>query len=304
MFPKKVSATPQRVIETLKLLYNAPVCGHDIINYFEKLDSKNRIYTNEVILKYINTFKVFGLRFIKEKDKYVMLNAPQSYDFNHVSLEAIALIELLIKNFPEERVKVEVGNFLQRLEQHFSDSTRAIAYNMKRRDFINFEFDYSKYSDKIREYEKYCIEGQRIKVFFEGKNGLDSLMIEPVEIKYAGKEVFLRGYNPVCAHIRDINFEAIKKVEQLPLRSSRVKFSYSVTFELKGRLAKAYRLHEGEEVFEVKPDGNILILSKKEDKELLLRRLLRYGELCEVVSPKSFREEMKERINKIIKNYS
>ncbi len=303
MFPKKVSATPKRVVETLKILYNAPAGMHDIINYFEKADSKNRIYTNEVVLKYINTFKVFGLKFIKDKDKYVMLNTPKPYNFSQNSLEAVYLIKLLINSFPEEKIKIEVGDFLQRLEQHFSDSTRVAACNLKRRDFVSFEFDYSKYSNKIKEYEKYCTEGQRIKVFFEGKNGLESLMLEPVEIKYAGKELFLRGYNPVYAHIRDINFDLIKKIEQLPLRSNRINFSYSATFELKDRLAKAYRLHEGEELIEVKSNRNIIILSKKDDKELLLKRLMRYGELCEIISPKSLREEMKERIKSALSRY-
>ncbi len=90
---KKTGDASVRVLDTLKFLSKNSASIQDIIKYFEKIDQNNRTYTNEVILKYINTLKVFGFRFAKEKDKYVLLNTPEQFEFNEKDLNSIYLIE-------------------------------------------------------------------------------------------------------------------------------------------------------------------------------------------------------------------
>ena len=114
---KKTSDTSVRVLETLKILSKDSASIQDIINYFEKFDPNNRVYTNEVILKYINTLKVFGFRFVKKKDKYILLNTPHQFDFNEDNLKAISLIEKFSEFLPEENIKKEIDEFLQELEK-------------------------------------------------------------------------------------------------------------------------------------------------------------------------------------------
>lgn len=301
---KKTCDTSIRVLETLKILYKESASIQDIINYFEKFDPNNRIYTNEVILKYINTLKVFGFRFIKEKDKYVLLNVPSQFDFDEKDLKAIYLIEKFSELLPEERIKAELSRFLRELEKRFSDNTKLLSHNIVKPEFINLEIDYSKYSKQIKKYEQYCIDGQRLKITYKNQNRVEtSVMVEPSEIKYRGNEVYLSVYNSVSAQIQDINFNSILKVEQLPLKSNPKSMLASVTFQLKGRLAKSYKLHEGEKLLQMKTDGSIIILNQKEDQILLLKRLMRYGENCEVISPKNLREEMKQMIKATLSNY-
>lgn len=301
----KTSDASVRVLETLKLLFKANVSIQDIVNHFEKTDPNNRIYTNEVILKYINTFKVFGFRFIKEKDKYLLLNTFNHFDFNEKELKLIYLIEKFSELIPEEKIKIEIHNFLTELEKQFSNNTRILAHNITKPPHINFQYDYNKHSERIKEYEKYCLDKQKIKITYLNRNkNTISAMVEPNEIKYQGKDVYLSVYNPVSALIQDINFNSITKVEQLPLMSNPTNIYSSVTFELKDRLAKAYKLHESERVIQTKTNGNIVVLNNKEDRELLIKRLLRYGEYCEVLSPKDTREEMHKTIKEILNNYN
>lgn len=303
--PKKTGDASVRVLDTLKFLSKNNASIQDIIRYFEKIDQNNRTYTNEVILKYINTLKVFGFRFAKEKDKYVLLNTPEQFEFDAKDLNSIYLIEKFSSIFPEERVKSNVDQFLKELEKRFSDNTRLLAHNIKRPDFSELGSDYNKYSKQIKEYEKYCLDGQRLKITYKNKNNIEiSVMAEPSDIKYIEKEIYLSVYNPISAQIQDINFNSIIKIEQLPLKSNSTTMLSSVTFQLKDRLAKGYKLHEGEKLLQIKTDGSIIILNQKEDRELLLKRLIRYGENCEVISPKSLREEMIELIKATIKNYS
>ena len=127
---KKTSDTSIRVLETLKILSRNSASVQDIISYFEIFDPNNRIYTNEVILKYINTLKVFGFRFVKEKDKYVLLNAPNQLSFDEQDLKAIFLLEKCANIFPEERIRTEVDNFLKDLEKKFNDNTRLLSQNI------------------------------------------------------------------------------------------------------------------------------------------------------------------------------
>lgn len=301
---KKFSDTSVRVLETLKFLSKKNASIQDIIHHFEKIDPNNRTYTNEVILKYINTLKVSGYRFIKQKDKYVLLNSPNQFNFDEKDLRAIYLVEKFSNLFPEEKIKSEINQFLQTLEKSFSDNTRILSHNMSRPDFAISELNFNKYLTQIKEYERYCIDGQRLKIIYKKHNGTDvTIMVEPNEIKYIGNEIYLSVYNPLSARILDICFNSIIKVEQLPLKSNQNGMLSSVTFQLKDRLAKSYKLHEGEKLLQVKSDESIVISNQREDTTLLIKRLLRYGEYCEVLSPKNIREEMNEIIKATLNNY-
>lgn len=304
MKTSKICDTSIRVLQTLKFLSENSASIQDIISYFEKIDPNNRIYTSEVILKYINTLKVFGFRFKKEKDKYVLLNMPVQFDFVGKDLSAIYIIEKVARILPESEINVEITKFLQDLEQHFSDNTKLLFYQFNKNKPISLNFNYKKYEEKIKQYEKYCLGGQRLKIIYISQNKKQiSSMVEPNEIKYQGDDVYLSVYNPLSAQIQDINFNSILSVEQLPSISNPVSLFSSVTFELKDRLAHAYRLHESEKLLQVRANGNIVILNQKEDHALLLKRLMRYAEYCEIISPKSLREEMKNLIKSTLSLY-
>lgn len=301
---KKTCDTSIRVLETLKLLSNNIASIQDIIRHFEKIDPNNRIYTNEVILKYINTLKVFGFRFTKEKDKYVLLNTINQFNFDEKDLKALCLMEKFAQSLPEEKIKLELNHYIQELEKRFDDNTRLLFHSITRPDFTPLANDYSKYSAQIKTYEKYCLDEQRLKITYKNQNNQEiSMMVEPNEIKYIGNKVFLSVYNPSTAEISDINIKSIVDVSQLPLKSNPTNIYSSVTFRLKDRLAKAYKLPEGEELLKLESDGSTIILNKKEDRTLLLKRLMRYGELCEVISPKSLREQIKQLIKATLSNY-
>lgn len=301
---KKTCDTSIRVLETLKILLKNRASIQDVLYYFEKIDPNNKLYTNEVILKYINTLKVFGFRFVKEKDKYVLMNTPVQFDFNVNDLSIICLIEKFSELLPEEKIKTEINKFLQELEKRFSDNTKILSHKIIKPDFINLNIDYQRYTKQIQEYERYCLDKQRLKItYLNKKQSKISIMVEPEEIKYIDDKVYLSIYNPISAQVQDINFSSILKVEQLPLKSNPQNILSSVTFKLKDRLAKNYRLHEYEKLVEIENDGSIIILNRKEDMHLLLKRLMKYGENCEVLSPKNLREEMREIIKATLGNY-
>lgn len=304
-FSKKFSDTSARVMETLKMLHKQKASIQDIIDHFEQIDPNNRIYTNEVILKYINTLKVFGFKFTKMKDKYVIQNSPCQFDFTEENLKAIYLIEQSAELIPEEKIKSEIYLFLQELEKSFSNKTKMISGMFSKPELKNLGLDFEKYSKKIREYEKYCIEGQKLKIQYKNVIGeVISIIAEPNEIKYEKNSVYLSVYNSMSAQIQDIDFDDIIDVKQLPIKSNPTNIISSVTFKLKGRLTKAYNLHDGERVIQINPDGTMLVVNQKEDIDILMRRLMRYGVNCEIIYPKTVREKMTKIIDETLKNYT
>lgn len=302
---KKISDTSIRVLETLKILSKSNVSVQDIINHFEKIDPNNRIYTSEVILKYINTLKVFGFRFVKEKDKYVLLNTPNQFDFDENDLKSVYLIDKYANVFPEDKIKIEINSFINNLRKKYSDNTILLAKNIDKPNPVSLGLNYSKYLDQIKKYEKYCQDKQRLKITYKNyKEAIVTTMVEPSEIRYKNSEVYLNVYNALSAQVLDINFDSIIEIEQLPVKSNSVMMPFSVTFRLKGRLAKSYKLHDGEKALQIEPKGDIIILNQQEDRQQFLRRLMRYGENCEVISPQNIREEMYELIKSTLNNYN
>ena len=76
----------------------------------------------------------------------------------------------------------------------------------------------------------------------------------------------------------------------------------NVVFVLKGELAKRYEARENEVVTE-NPDKTLRVVNSGENKDILLARLLRYDTCCEILSPESYRLEMKKILDDTLRNY-
>ena len=156
----------------------------------------------------------------------------------------------------------------------------------------------------VSKIEKYCLEQQKIKLsYINAEDTEQTIMAAPKEIKYHNKSIYFSIYNPIEGSLQDIELSKIIQLSQLPIRSNPNKLLSTSAFKLKGRLAKAYKLHEEEKILEFCEDGSIVVLSTNEDRNMLLKRLMRYSENCEIISPKTLRKEMARLITETIKNY-
>ena len=150
------------------------------------------------------------------------------------------------------------------------------------------------------------MEVRLLKLKITYKNDPDaeiSIIAEPNEIKYKKNKVYFSIYNPLSAQIQDIDLNDIIEIKQLPLKLNPTNMLSTTTFCLKGALAKSYTLHEGERLLQIKTDGSTVILNQKEDKTLLLKRLMRYSANCELIAPKSLREKMIKMIEETLAHY-
>ena len=77
-----------------------------------------------------------------------------------------------------------------------------------------------------------------------------------------------------------------------------------MVYKIKDDLAKSYQLKEWETCDgRFDEQGWLTIVNHNEDFDELIKRLMRYGSNCIVVSPKTFRESMIEAIDDTLKNY-
>ena len=76
----------------------------------------------------------------------------------------------------------------------------------------------------------------------------------------------------------------------------------SVVYNLKGNLAKRYEIREDEKILN-SSGGVITITNNSKNLDMLISRLMRYDNLCEIVAPADARKEIKMIIEDTLKNY-
>lgn len=293
--------TSLRVLQTLLFLTEQPASIQDILNYFK--EKQQVLYTSKVILKYLNTLKVFGFRLLRNKNKYILLNAIPAISFSDDELEGLKLLANLSENIPESKIKKDLATLYEKLEIHFDNGTKLKAKNIKLNNNIQ-NSHYDKYKEIIKQYETYCEDKFQLRITYINRRKEVTIRCIPIEIKFHYNEVYLNCYDIKTANMVDIRLRDIKEVHQYPTMQNSNNYIFSnVTFKLKDRLAKAYKIKDGEKLFQSLPNGDIIISNNKEDREELLHRLLRYGSFCEVLSPMNFRDEMKELITSTLKLY-
>lgn len=134
---------------------------------------------------------------------------------------------------------------------------------------------------------------------FKNKSILDCIPLNIVENK--GKTFF----HVMCKNKdKMVDTERISGIEVLSEKFVKSFSEQVVVFKLSGALAPGYHLRENESVIKAYDGESVTISNHNESKEILLSRLLRYGAQCEIMNPKSYREEMIQILESALSNYS
>ena len=159
--------------------------------------------------------------------------------------------------------------------------------------------------ENVKKFEKYCHDSLGLELKYENyqSDNKDNLYkIAPLKVVYKRGKAVLIAYDQKDNDYKEFVLENITDVKQKPQKQVKGSPS-SVLFKLKGRLAKSYMLKKGEMLLET-GDDFIIISNKNEDRELLIRRLLRYYDKCEILYPKTCRERIVELINEMEAMYA
>ena len=281
----KINISSLRVLQLLMLLYNNSYTMQELVDAMKK--ETNEPCTNFLVSKYINTCRFCGIDIQKLDGKYTLLTIPFGISLSDGDLKVLQDIDTFCRNVPVNRTIRHLNSILGKINQ------RSDKYFSK----IKFEDD-----DKVAELFEQCLDtGYKIELVYNDAGVEKTCCCEPLELGIEDSlPIFIvsidgertRFFRNDVVSIKKMDVKAAKKLE-----------TNAVVFKLKNALAKRYTLRPDEKIVNTDFDGTITVLNKTEDKETLLSRLMKYGELCEIESPKNYRKEMLDRISKTLANY-
>ena len=146
-------------------------------------------------------------------------------------------------------------------------------------------------------FEQAISKKRKVKLIFKNHGILDCI---PLTIEEIDGKTFFCVFNKRKRMIESSRVNGIQVYDSVfadPYDGKQV-----AVFRLTGNLAKRYSLRPNE-TMDIESDGSIIITNRNENKNMLLSRLLRYQDSCELIQPKAYRDEFKQLISDTLKNY-
>ena len=297
------------IFRFLILLYNDEADYNAVYNIFKTdIIEDGKVYDEKklnnliqvVINKYINALKVFGVKIRKEKHKYKLESSLYSVEYCASDLKALSLIVGASRNLPDENITENIENLKSNLFLRMSN------FDKNTFNFLStnkdFSFFYTDLKDQIEQCKNYCKDNVILDITYLKRNKDIHSKCKPKEVTYDVKTAYLNAYDTVKKENIEIALPNILSIKVLPNRSSNYESTTTVVYKLKGRLAKTYKLKDGEKLQDTK-DGEIIVSNSGEPLDNLFSRLMRYADLCEIITPKFIRNDMVNLINETLKLY-
>lgn len=298
---EKTFDTGLRILEVLKILLNEDVSKNELIEKLRYISNIESVYTYEVILKYFNTLEISGLKLNKNGSEYALGNALMQVPFDKDELKtAVKLIknaDILHNKKDEKAIKCLFGRF----KKYINSETGKAVIKKALEEKYELTKD-GKYEQIISALNKISELNLLIKITYKQKNNLeDTITCELKEIVTNKTKKYIICYVPSMGRNRKILLDTIIKITQLPQKAGGVKFLNTIVFEIYGRLANLYKLRPNEKILNF-TNNHIIISNAEEDREILLRRLLKYGENCKIIKPQSVKDEFLNMTCNILQN--
>ncbi len=300
-FKEKYNQGCIKVFSLLKLLYEDKADYDTVMKIFTEDDEDKQ---HVILNKYLNTLKVFGAKLKKTNKRFIMSNNPFGLKFGLDDIKSIYILNNFANILPNGKTKNNLENFLRYIEASFDDKASEIYASLTSTGNADFSFYYSKARDQIEKCEKFCHEDHKVHIkYLADGNKYSEDICNAKQVIYDNKNAYLQAYIIKENKLTNILISNIISIEQIPSQKNPVEISTSVTYRIKGRLARAYNLKENEYLQDILSDGSKIIVSKNEPAEILLKRLMRYSSECTIISPQNLKNKMIEMINNTLKNY-
>ena len=294
-----------KVFDMLKLLSNGTARYRDIIELFTSSEKSENAAANVILNKYLNTLKIFGINIYKSKNVYYLQNSFFSINLDENDAKIFCLLNSAKDYLTSPKQQEIFDKFLKSIEMRLTKTSKEMVdtENLELAKINSTEY-LNKYRDIISKCEVCCYENQKLELSFRQDNKDYKVICSPRELTFKNGKAYLSVFNHLSRQIFDIAVDTITSMRQMPVISKGNEVSVTVVYKIGNDLAKSYCLKEWE-TCDGTPDKNgwLTIVNHNEDFDVLLKRLLRYGNNCVVVSPKTFRESMITAIDDTLKNY-
>lgn len=280
---QKKNLSSMQVIKTLQVLLEGNFTMSELI---EKLNQNEEepVFNNSVISKYINTCRFCGIEIPKIHNKYFVTSMPFGLELTNIDINLLESMQNLVKNEMTKKYNKLFNSFIEKLNRY---SNKKIARVEKATYQLTSEL-----------FENAVADRRKIQLLFKNRVIMECIPIKITEVK--GKTYFNVFYKNRERMIDSARVSGLEVMKQKFLQNFN---DESVIFLIRDDLAARYDLRENEQYTKTDRIGWKAISNCGENKEVLLSRLLRYDDKCEIISPKTYRDEMKQILDSTLSNY-
>lgn len=230
---------------------------------------------------------------------------------------------VLDKSILSEEEQNQIIFALQSLEKLDRNSEKKALEKMSRlfrKETENWiEIDFSNWSNENNKFEmiKQAILKKQIMEFtyFNSYGEEMKRQVEPLQIWFKDKAWYMKAYCRVkqdyrifkIARIKDIKILEETFARELPQEQEKKPYEIKfISLELEISKEKTYRVYDEfeKENIEKKEDGNFIIHVDYPENDWIYEYILSFGEHVKVIAPEYARNIIKDKIQKMIKNYS
>lgn len=301
---KKYNDSCVKLFQFIKKLYEEDVDFKWVIDHFSDGKYDGTSNTHVTLNKYLNAMKIFGIKVKKSQKKYKMLNPIYKIKFNRNDVKSVNILKNACNMLSTGKSKDNCESFIRAVEIRYDEAAQSLSKIADNTNSLDLSFYNSEMVEQVKKCEEYCQQKQKLEIIFKDDRGKDvNLLCSPIELIYQKRKICLRVSGNNGSRVYEIPVDSITSVKHLHSVASPLSIPTTIVYRIKNRLAKNYKIRDWERLDKIESDGSRIIVNKKEDLNLLLKRLMRYGTECEIISPKFFKEEMIEQINKTLNNY-
>ena len=279
----KKNISSMQVLKTLQVLLQGNYTMQELVSILNENENEP-LFNNSVISKYINTCRYCGIDIPKIHNKYFVASMPFGLELDVKDTDLLERLQNIIRQEMSKKNNKIFDGFIEKINRF---SNKKISRVEK-----------ATYQISVEMFERAIKEKRKIRLMFKNKAIWDCIPLNIAENK--GKNFFhvlANGYEKM------VDTERVSGIEVLSDKFVKNYSEQVVVFELKTPLAQRYSLRENERLIKPFDGQSITVSNHGEGKEILLSRLLRYDDKCEIINPKIYREEMKEIIDSALRNY-
>ncbi|MEI7473540.1 MAG: hypothetical protein WCK67_02070 [bacterium] len=289
-----------------------------LIHELEKDINIGKYISKEVIIKYIGTLRLADIKIQKPTKindySYTIEKAITLINLSPSDIKIFATLYFISKKLSQKKIIKNTESLLSTLlkflpaehNEIFKKYLKELSETKYKHEILEKVIP-EELTQKIEKLEKFCNEDMRslVSYLLPNSNKQIELVFEPKYIKYEKTSIYLAGYNFITGEKQLLDIKNIDDIKQLPVKSKYNNILSPIIFKLRGKIAHSYRIYEGEKITEKNGfNSEITVTSYIEDKDLLLKRLLKYGDACEIIYPAYIREEVKNILLKSLANYN
>ena len=280
----KKNLSSMQVIKTLQVLLQGNFTMNELVDRLN-LQENEAIFNNSVVCKYINTCRFCGIEIPKIQNKYFITKMPFGLDLNSSEIKLLDNLQIAVKENMTKKNCQLCDNLIDKLNKYTNKKIIRVSKNT--------------YKITAELFDNAISENRKVKFLL--KNGTEQICT-PIKAIENGDQLFFsvlyKNKEKVLKSSRISGIEVLSD-KYVPRKNSDI----TVTYKMKSQLAKRYSLRENENILQTHDNGDIVVSNYGEVKEILFSRLLRYADLCEILTPKIYREEIKLLLDNTLSNY-